>query len=217
MTAPETPPDTPTGNIKVTRQDWLRAALARLVDGGEEQVRIMPMADELGVSRSSFYWYFRDRQEILDALLDHWQSKNTAGLLAQAAAPAETITAAVCNVHRCVVNPALFDTALDFAMRDWARRAPRVAEVLKQSDARRVAALRSMFLRFDYGEDEAETRAFVLYYMQLGYDLAQLNEPVEARLARIPEYLFVFTGRRPQDAEVAEFTAYARRFLPPGA
>ena len=38
-----------------------------------------------------------------------------------------------------------------------------------------------MFERFDYPKLEAVARARILYYMQIGYDDAQLNEPMEAR------------------------------------
>jgi AcrR family transcriptional regulator len=163
------------------------------------------------VSRSSFYWYFKSRQDLLDALLAHWARTNTGALIAQAEAPARTITGAVCNVFRCVANPDLFDTALDFAVRDWSRRSGKVRRALDQSDARRLDALTAMFARHDYEADEASTRARVLYYMQLGYDLADLNETPEDRLARVPHYLQVFTGRPPDPAEVADFKRYARR------
>lgn len=200
------------GNVKVTRDDWLNVAMDVLISDGVEQVKVLNLAERMAVSRSSFYWYFKSRQELLDALLARWQATNTAALIAQAEAPAETITAAVCNVHHCVVNPALFDTALDFAVRDWARRSGKVRRMLDQSDARRLEALKDMFMRFGYEEFEAVTRARVLYYMQIGYDLAQLNEPVEFRLKLLPYYLLVFTGVEGRPEEIEAFTSYARRF-----
>ncbi len=200
------------GNVKVTRDDWLNVAMDVLISDGVEQVKVMNLAERMAVSRSSFYWYFKSRQELLDALLARWQATNTAALIAQSELPAETITAAVCNVQRCVVNTELFDTALDFAVRDWARRSGKVRRMLDQSDARRLAALRAMFARFDYDETEAETRARVLYYMQIGYDLAQLNEPMAIRLSMVPHYLYVFTGVEPRPEEITEFSAYAKRF-----
>lgn len=200
------------GNIKVTRDDWLNVAMDVLISDGVEQVKVMNLAERMAVSRSSFYWYFKSRQELLDALLAKWQATNTAVLIAQSELPADTITSAVCNVQRCVVNPALFDTSLDFAVRDWARRSGKVRRMLDQSDARRLAALRAMFIRFDYDETEAETRARVLYYMQLGYDLAQMNEPLEVRLSMVPHYLYVFTGVVPRPEEIVEFSAYAKQF-----
>ena len=59
------------GNIKVTRQDWLNVAMDVLVSDGVEQVKVLTLGERLGVSRSSFYWYFKSRQELLTALLRH--------------------------------------------------------------------------------------------------------------------------------------------------
>ena len=200
------------GNVKVTRDDWLNVAMDVLVSDGVEQVKVLSLADRMGVSRSSFYWYFKSRQQLLDALLDRWQSTNTAAMIRQSELPAKTITQAVCNVQRCVVNPSLFDTALDFAVRDWARRSGKVRRLLDQSDTRRLEALTAMFRRFDYPELEAVTRARVLYYMQLGYDFAQLAEPLEQRLSMVPSYLLAFTGQDPLPDEIDEFNTYARTY-----
>lgn len=199
------------GNTKVTRDDWLRQAMATLISDGVSAVKIQPLAADMGVSRSSFYWYFKSRADLLDALLAHWQGKNTANLVAQAEAPASTITEAVCHIFACVVDRDLFDTALDFAIRDWARRAPRVANLLHASDTRRLDALTRMFTRHGYPEPEATTRARVLYFMQVGYDLAAPGEAIDARLAMIPHYLEAFTGQAPHGAEVAAFTLFARK------
>ncbi|WP_298849705.1 TetR/AcrR family transcriptional regulator [uncultured Ruegeria sp.] len=199
------------GNIKVTRDDWLNVAMDVLISDGVDQIKVLNLAERMAVSRSSFYWYFKSRQELLDALLARWQATNTAALVAQAAAPAETITAAVCNVHRCVVNTDLFDTALDFAVRDWARKSGKVRRALDQSDTRRLEALHAMFARFGYSGIEAETRARVLYYMQIGYDLAQLNEAIETRISMVPHYLYAFTGVEPKPEEIEEFSAYSLR------
>ncbi len=200
------------GNVKVTREDWLNAALTLLVSDGVEAVKVLSIGAQLGVSRSSFYWYFKSRQDLLDALLAQWEATNTAAMIGQSEAPASTITEAVCNVFRCTANPALFDTALDFAIRDWARRSGAVREVLDLSDNRRVEALAAMFARFEFPRQEALTRARVLYYMQLGYDMAGLDEAPEDRLAMVPHYLRVFTGQEPLEEEIAAFSAYARRF-----
>ena len=198
-----------TGNIKVTREDWLRAALDVLIRDGVEKVKVLALADRLGVSRSSFYWYFDSRQDLLDQLLAHWEGTNTAAMVAQAEAPAATITEAACNVFRCVVNPALFDVKLDFTIRDWARRDAEVRAVKERSDAARIEALAKMFARFGYAGTEALTRARVLYYMQIGYDDADLGETMEERMALLPYYLLTFTGREPLAAEVEAFRAYA--------
>ena len=200
------------GNIKVTREDWLNVAMDVLISDEVERVKVLALAERMGVSRSSFYWYFKSRQDLLDALLKTWEQTNTAGLVGQAGAAAETVTAAVLNVWRCTANPELFNTSLDFAVRDWARRSGPVRTVLDQSDARRVEALTQMFQRYDFPEDEAVARAKALYYMQLGYDMAGPNESDKSRLAMTSEYLKVFTGQEAQPGELEEFTEYSSRF-----
>ncbi|MGR3615530.1 MAG: TetR/AcrR family transcriptional regulator [Paracoccaceae bacterium] len=200
------------GNIKVTRDDWLNVAMDVLISDGVEQVKVLALAERMAVSRSSFYWYFKSRQDLLDALLKTWEETNTAGMVAMAEAEAASITAAICNVFRCTANPDLFNTALDFAVRDWARRSGPVRSLLDRSDQRRVDALTRMFQRYDYAAFEAEIRAKVLYYMQLGYDIAQLNEPNDERVEAVPEYLRVFTGRDPLPGEVEEFRSYATAY-----
>ncbi|MEL6951951.1 MAG: TetR/AcrR family transcriptional regulator [Pseudomonadota bacterium] len=197
------------GNAKVTRDDWLAQAKAVLIAQGISHVKIMPLAQAMGVSRSSFYWYFRNLAELHSALIEAWQRKNTGALIAQAEAPAASITAAVCNVQLCVVDTELYETALDFAMRDWARASKDVAALVKGSDAKRVAALTEMFARYGYPAREAEIRACTLYYQQIGYDLADLGHSPQYRLDRVADYLFVFTGQTPDPAEIDAFTRLA--------
>jgi len=199
------------GNIKVTRQDWLNVAMDVLISEGVEHVKVLALGDRLGVSRSSFYWYFKSRQDLLDALLQEWENTNTAALISKTNAPAETITGAVCNVFECVIDPDLFDTALDFAIRAWARSSGAVRRVLDRSNAARLEALAAMFKRYGYGDLEAETRARILYFMQIGYDDADLRESTEERTKLMPMYLLGFTGQHATPSEIAAAQAYARR------
>ncbi|TIT75840.1 MAG: TetR/AcrR family transcriptional regulator, partial [Mesorhizobium sp.] len=66
-----------TGNTKVTRDDWMKLALETLISEGVEAVRVLALGQKLNVSRSSFYWYFKSRQDLLDQLLDFWRNNNT--------------------------------------------------------------------------------------------------------------------------------------------
>ncbi|WP_037253412.1 TetR/AcrR family transcriptional regulator [Roseobacter sp. SK209-2-6] len=199
------------GNVKVTRDDWLNVAMDVLITDGVEQVKVLALAERMNVSRSSFYWYFKSRQDLLDALLKTWEETNTAAMVAQSELPTKQITGAVLNVFHCIANPALFNTALDFAIRDWARRSGKVRNLLDRSDARRVEALTQMFSRFDFPEVEAMTRAKVLYYMQLGYDMAEPNETYAHRLKMVPHYLKAFTGIAPLEEELEAFEVFTQQ------
>jgi AcrR family transcriptional regulator len=198
------------GNVKVTKQDWLNVAMDTLVSDGMEQVKVLTLAERLSVSRSSFYWYFKSRQDLLDALLDQWLATNTAALVAASQENAKTITQAVSNVFACFINPARFHNPLDFAIRDWARRSGKVRRVLDRSDTQRLDAITQMFMRFDYAPKDAAARARVLYYMQIGYTDAELQEPLEQRLQMVSHYLYVFTGKTAPEVEIAQFADHIR-------
>ncbi len=199
------------GNTKVTREDWLTVAMDLLVSEGVGEVKVLPISERLGVSRSSFYWYFKSHKDLLAALLEEWERSNTAHLIRHAAMPAATVTEAVCLLFRCWADPALFNHRLDFAIREWARREGAVRRVIDRTDAARVAAFAGLFERFGYPAGEAEVRARVMYYMQVGYYALELSEPLEDRLKRVGDYVLSFTGRPPSSEEIAAFVAYARR------
>jgi AcrR family transcriptional regulator len=197
------------GNVKATRDDWLDLALSVLAAEGVAHVTVLNLSERLSVSRSSFYWYFKNRDELLDALLDRWDRLNTGSIVSLADEPAATVNQAVCNVFRCWVNPVIFSPRLDFAVREWARRSAKVRMALDRSDRERTEAVKAMFVRFGYEARDAFVRARVLYYMQIGYYALDIREPIEARLALTPHYLKAFTGVAPSEAEIDAFRAYA--------
>jgi len=201
--------ETPRGNIKVTREDWLGLAARVLVERGVSHVKVLTLANQLGVSRSSFYWYFRSRKDLLDQLLVRWEGQNTRAILDHAARPAGNICRAVMHLFECFVDPAQFDPRLDFAVREWARRAPEVRKRLDAADSARADAIRDMFLRHGYERTDAFTRARIIYFMQIGYYALVESEPFETRFSLLKPYLVSFTGQEPDPEEMAEFLEVA--------
>lgn len=195
------------GHTKVTREDWLAQARNTLVQDGAEQVKILTLAERMQVSRSSFYWYFRNREELLLALLEEWEARNTTLIVEHCALPAGTITEAVLNFFRCFVDPARFDRGLDFAVREWSRRDELLRARVDAADAARIEAVTAMFARHGYAAPEADARARILYFMQLGYHALDVREPMETRLSRVAPYLKGFTGVDPNPAAIARFMA----------
>ena len=201
------------GHVKVTREDWLNVARDILVSDGVGEVKVLTIATRLDVSRSSFYWYFKSRKDLLGALLSDWEGWNTRLIVEHCSMPASSISYAVCNFFRCFIDPDLFDQGLDFAVREWARRDGSVRRRIDLADAARVSAIAQMFARFEYAANESEARARILYFQQLGYHALDMTEPLEARLALIEPYLIGFTGRPADPDAISDFIAFARAKL----
>lgn len=193
------------GHVKVTREDWLNMARDTLVRDGAGQVKILTLADRMGVSRSSFYWYFQNRDDLLHALLTDWETRNTATIVDHCKRPATDISDAVCNFFRCFLDPTKFDTGLDFAVREWARRDEALRKRVDTADSLRLAAVTEMFITQGFSAKDADARARILYFMQLGYHALDVREPIAERLGRIRAYLFGFTGQDPNPQALAAF------------
>ena len=192
---------------KGSREAWLDAAFELLLDSGVESVRILPLAKRLAVARTSFYWFFKDREALLDALIERWREKNTQGLVRQTEAYAESITEAILNVFDCWLNPELFDSPLEFAMRSWALQSEAVAREIDMADEARIEALTRMFERFGYAPLAANVRGRTIYLTQIGYISMKTREALEVRMQRIPAYVEIFTGQAPQPRELQRFQA----------
>lgn len=199
-----TPPNA-TVPVSTSREDWIRAALQILVEHGAGEVKILTLAQRLGCSRSNFYWFFRDREALLDALLERWRLQNTEAIVERAARPAERISQGVLNIFDCWADPALFDARLDFAIREWARRSARVHAAMHQADALRLAAITDLFARFGATPSEAVVRARTLYFMQIGYYALDVRESQAERFALASDYVEVFSGEPPSAADVERF------------
>lgn len=203
-------PPGPPPHSRITRADWLRVARAALVAEGIDRVRIAVLAEQLDVARSSFYWYFRDRDDLTAALLDEWEELNTSSIIERAERPADTITGALLHVFECWADTRLFDVQLEFAVRAWARGDDAVRSRLAAADQRRIEAFVALHRRFGYDRTEALVRSRVQYHSQIGMYALGVDEPTAERLRLLPTYLEVFTGVAPSKAEVTRFARWVR-------
>ena len=192
---------------------WLDVAYDALIEGGVEAVRVMPLAETLGLSRTSFYWHFADREALLNALIQRWKEKNTGNLVRQTQLFAETITEAALNLFDCWIAPELFDARLELAMRNWSQSSPELKAIFEKTDAERIEALRAMFARFSFDAHQADIRANTIYLTQVGYICMKADEPLPERIRRMPLYVETFTGRAPRQAEIERFMDRNREHL----
>jgi AcrR family transcriptional regulator len=184
---------------------WLDAAHDTLLDSGVDAVRILPLAKKLKLSRTSFYWFFKDREALLDALISHWREKNTGNFVKQSVARAETITEAILNVCDCWFDAQLFDSKLEFAVRSWALQSTQVQNEVQRADEQRLAALAKLFTRFGHNDLSADVRSRTIYLVQIGYISMQTSESTTLRMSRIEKYVEIYTGRIPKKRELERF------------
>jgi len=186
---------------------WVNAAYEMLIEQGVDAVKIQPLAARLKLSRTSFYWFFKDRAALLAALIDMWAGRTTLPMVQATQAYAETETEAMLNLIGCFLSDQTFDARLEFAIRGWALQDADILARLRAVDAERIEALRQMLIRWGHDPLDADVRARTVYLVQIGYIAMQTQETLETRLERVPNYVKIYTGQHPLPNELARFQA----------
>ena len=179
----------------IGRQGWLDAARAILIRDGIAGVKVDRIARRLKVTRGGFYWFFSSHKQLLDALLEDWEQRNTEGYKSVLRRSGHNGIAEFQALVDIWLNEESYSPAWDAAVRDWARISSKVANAVRRTDDIRIEVLRQIFLDMGYEDKEAFVRARVSYYHQVGYYALGVRESREERLSLIPLYRRVLTGR----------------------
>lgn len=151
--------------VRTPRSAWIEAAQKALGAGGPEAVRVEALAASLGVSKGGFYWHFKDRQGLLDEMLDSWEKAMVEDVIAYVeSTPGE----ARAKLQQLFELASTVDFAVELALRDWARRDRKVAKRLRRIDSRRMEYLRSLFGQFCADENEVEARSMLAFSLFIG-------------------------------------------------
>ncbi len=197
--------DAPPNRTRANRQVWLDAAYDLFVAEGIDAVKIMPLAKKLNLTRTGFYWHFKELSELQDAIIDIWQKRNTGIMLERCAAPAQSLCAALFNLIDCWIDHDLFDGPLDLAIRNWARSDANLQALVDFSDKNRLEAVTKVFERFGKTGDAARYRALTVILTQTGYYSMNMPEPRLQRAIAGCKYAEIFAGEAPSQLEVDAF------------
>ena len=177
------------------RDIWLDTARKALVEEGTAGVEINKLAKRLGVSRGGFYWFFKSRKQLLDELLAYWADTSTILFERILQASGHDGMQAYKEITHLWINESEYDPKWDGAVRDWARTSAAVLKVVRSVDDRRIAYLEQMFLNLGYKGKDAQIRARIMYYHQVGYYALGVRESRKQRLDLMPFYTKALTGR----------------------
>ncbi|WP_299489354.1 TetR/AcrR family transcriptional regulator [Acaryochloris sp. IP29b_bin.137] len=160
-------------DAKLGRQDWINVGLMVLAEGGVEAVRIEPLAKRMNMTKGSFYWHFKNRNDLLDAILAEWVELDTNGIIKQVdQIDADPKTTLMYLLELAYADndfmPGLADGRIENAIRAWAKTDQKVAELIAQVDQKRLNYTKALFLKIGFSEAEALVRARLAYYSLLG-------------------------------------------------
>jgi AcrR family transcriptional regulator len=169
---------------RLRREDWVAAARKRLAESGVEAVGVAPLARELGVTKGSFYWHFKDRRELLDAVLDEWEATTdrVAASVPEEATPDERMEQFLGAVTATAADAE--EAAVENAVLAWAQNDPAVAERVAAVERRRTANAERLLIELGLPPAEAASWADIGYMAYVGMVSRSSRDP---RFRRWPQ------------------------------
>ena len=171
-------------------QAWIDAAFDALAQGGIDAVRIDPLAKDLGVTRGSFYWHFKDRAALHQAMLKEWRTRASYQIYTRVERSAES---AGDRLRRLLALPyssprSARGASIELAIRLWARRDKDAAKAVRHIDRTRLTYFNKLYEEHGLGKEEAKGRAF-LFYAHLMAEAIISVDPARAPLAACETFL----------------------------
>ena len=186
---------------RLSREDWVGFARKTLVASGVDDVKVDVLARRIRVTRGSFYWHFKSRQELLDALLEDWRENNNREIERIKVRAAEDGGELV-ELFRVWLGEDPSYPSFDLAIRGWARKAKKVAAAVREVDEEWIALFQDYFERSGVKPPESFVRARIMYFHQVGYFALSLNESLAERARLAPYYYAALTGTPAPDGMV---------------
>jgi AcrR family transcriptional regulator len=148
-----------------SRDEWVGAAAVALAQGGVDAVRVEALARDLGITKGSFYWHFADRNALLEALLDRWETGARAVL--EQARSGDSAEERVATFFRGIVRSG--GGVTDAEIFAWARRDRAVAERVSAVERERLAFLKDQLTQLGASLLDAHRRAEAGYLAALAW------------------------------------------------
>jgi AcrR family transcriptional regulator len=162
------------GKTLLTRDDWTRAALDAIAEGGPGNVAVDRLATTLGASRGSFYWHFKDRAELIDAALERWERENTTDLLPELEAVRDPVARLRVLLRSAYEQPV---DAIELTLAS-AGADPVAGPAFARVTQTRMAAVRRIFTDLGLSEEEAADRTWLAYALYIGHHQLGRNPEV---------------------------------------
>jgi len=166
-------PDGAEPRNSLTPANWIEAAMELLIDHGIDAVRVDVLARSIGVTRGSFYWHFKDRDELLKSLLQAWRDAATEQIIQRFdnahSDPRKLVKELISlpfrgqRAHRAA--------SIELAIRGWARRDAMARQAVDEVDERRISYHAQVFSALGFSIAEARARAFTLYAHEVAESL----------------------------------------------
>jgi AcrR family transcriptional regulator len=145
---------------RVSKADWLEKALDVLESNGIDEVKIERLARELNISKSGFYWHFKDRKDLIRAMITYWEEEFTSVVTSNSEVLNTVPRERIYLTMKMILENNL--TRLELPMRSSAETDPVAWEMISRVYQIRVDFFRSALSEMGFEGEDLEMRIHLL-------------------------------------------------------
>lgn len=167
---------------------WIEAGFQLLAQGGIDSVRVDRISKTIGLTRGSFYWHFKSRAELLEAMLELWHQKGTHDiiqLVEQEKLNPNNRLSILLNLTTKSPGPQYGGKFAELSIRVWGAHNPHAASVIKQVDAERVAFVHKLLIEMQVEPALASMLAEIIYNAYIGMMSRDLPDKEAMRMMKL--------------------------------
>jgi len=189
------------------RAMWISGAMAMMAGGGINAVKIEPLSRQLGVTKGSFYWHFKNRPALLTTMLEHWEEQQTEALIQIADDPEGSPGDKLRRLYETATGQSAAEREareVELAIRDWARSDPAALMGVRTVDARRSVYVENFFVALGCAGADARARAGLFYGLLFSEAMLVRDEEPDDRADRVARSLDLLVNVPPKGALAEE-------------
>ncbi len=149
---------------RVSKENWIIAALDLLAEKGIEHVRVEPIAQNLKITKGSFYHHFKNRSDLHFQMLGYWENRQFDYLNQLKATPYSTPKEELRSLFLYIMKK---DVRHDIAIRHWSVTQEEVRVSINRIDQHRLDYCASIFHKMGFKAVDKIARAQFVYYSQV--------------------------------------------------
>ncbi|MVO14707.1 TetR family transcriptional regulator [Rhodobacteraceae bacterium CY05] len=153
---------------KIASKDaWVKLGFRKFCVGGVDALRVEAMGRTLGVSKASFYHFFKTRDVFINDIINHWRDLRTEEYIVLSQAKSDTSL----EINTLILTIFSAEIEDDFLihLRRLGQANGAVRDLLIEVEKQRIDYACSSIERLGYSHEVAQEKATIIYNYYLGW------------------------------------------------
>jgi len=153
--------------IIVTKEDWIKLGFNFFSEKGEAGIVVEKMAKKLKVNKSSFYWYFKTKQEFIEEVVKYWVFSETEQIINTN----QTKRNAIDKWNEFLNIAFKNDPYLEFIyfLKRYALKHKEIQKTIDKIDNRRLSFVADLLEELGFSKENSNIKSSIFYNYLIGY------------------------------------------------